>query len=1467
MKTIIFFPQINMKQNLLYKWAFALILAIVSFTSAFADTEVTSLDQLKAGISIKIYPYYKGGQASFALACGKDGSSLTSFSKACDGDEWTLEDAGTGCFYLKNELDCYWAYQDNSTNKALTCTIDKNSAVKVKITWDSKYNGVCFWNQKDGTGLNNLYNCNNLYNWYSSPSSYNSDTNTTFLVYLNLNSTEVSTEVDGIRYRLDTTDKTAEAYTNRKISGNIEIPEYVEHDNERFLVTSLNQNCFLDCSSLTSITLPNSITSLGDGCFENCSSLTSITLPNSITSLGDNCFKGCSSLTSITLPNSITSLAYHCFWKCSSLTSITLPSSITSLENYCFSECSSLTSITLPNGITSLGYGSFWGCSKLEGITLPSSITSLGNSCFKGCSSLTSITLPNGITSLGNNGFEGCCSLISIALPNNITSLSEECFKNCSSLTSINLPNNITSLGRGCFKGCTKISYIQIPSSFKTVGNDIFEGAMQEKAIVCQAQTPPAYEGTISNFIDSNIQLYVPSNVIDKYKNATPWNAAKCIQAIFTLPDEVSIVRQDSLKLKCVVNIAEYNLENPKWVSNNTAVASVKETTGVITTYKVGDAVITATATDGSGVSASTTVHVIPLFVSSLNITKELSLLQNNSQKLNVTLLPELADNKTLEWASDNEDVATVDQNGVVKGVNAGTANIIAKTTDGSNLSDTCKVTVNPIVIELSTKTINLQKDGTYTEQVVTITPDTYPNKTLNWKTLDASVATVASDGTITAVAPGVSTIRYSLQDDENVYADCKIIVYEKEVDNKEVVYVGGIYYILDNKNNTATVTSIYGGKNYSLDASQVAQVYSGTINIPETIVYDGKMYTVTAVGSYAFNCQNDLQSIYVPRTVTTVESNAAIKAENLNRVSVADQSQLVNIGSQAFQDCASLKRFTFEGSTTLMSSIDNAAFKNCKALETVKWMGESTIKSIGGSAFYGCSVLNNVELPNSVLSIGNSAFRYNSGLTEIHLSTSLNYIDEYAFGECGFSDITLPESLANIQAGAFINNEHLQKIALPEHLQGLGSAAFENNSALMSVTFRTNIETMTIGNNAFNLCPMLTKVYISSLKSFAQTNFNNAKANPANTSQHIYDAAGNEIINVVLPSGTKYVNNNAFNGCAYIESIEMPTTMDHLNDNIIMGCSALKDVYCYAETVPDFIGTEDPADMDDVFKQATLHVLNGKEAVYKADNWWGRFSNTEGCNAPVVVEKVTSIVLNQTEATLYVDDTMQLSATVAPTTAANKNVTWASSNDDVAMVTSDGFVLAVAEGEANITATAADGSGVTATCHIKVETKKAPVVTIVSIAFTESNVEIETGETKQLSVTYNPENATNKTLAWTSAKSAVATVDTEGNVTGVSEGKTIITAKTTDGSNKTINCIVTVTKATGIDGVSAEDMHIIVADRHLSVNGLADGEMLYIADIAGHTVYRGTNHEVDLPNCGVYIIKVKGQTVKLSVK
>ena len=166
---------------------------------------------------------------------------------------------------------------------------------------------------------------------------------------------------------------------------------------------------------------------------------------------------------------------------------------------------------------------------------------------------------------------------------------------------------------------------------------------------------------------------------------------------------------------------------------------------------------------------------------------------------------------------------------------------------------------------------------------------------------------------------------------------------------------------------------------------------------------------------------------------------------------------------------------------------------------------------------------------------------------------------------------------------------------------------------------------------------------------------------------------------------------------------------------------------------------------------------------------------------------EVSGVSLDKTEATINVGNTLTLNATVTPSTASNKNVIWSSSDTGVATVSSTGVVTGIGPGTATIAAMTVEG-GYTASCDVAVLQK------VESIELDRTELEMFIGGTPiTLAATVLPENSSDKSVTWTSSKSPIATVDSDGKVTAVSEGSTMITVRANDGSNVSATCMVTV--------------------------------------------------------------------------
>ena len=400
--------------------------------------------------------------------------------------------------------------------------------------------------------------------------------------------------VNGIEYTIASIDGTCSVSGYNGFGTDVVIPSSVDYRNRTFSVTSIGYEAFSNCSSLTSITIPESVTSIGsnafEGCrikrvtfncasveswfskmttlttvvlggsvtsigneaFSGCSSLTSINIPESVTSIGISAFEGCSSLTSITIPEGVTSIGGSAFYNCSSLTSITIPEGMTSIGDWAFSYCTSLTSITIPEGVTSIGIYAFNYCSSLTSITIPESVTSIGFYAFNYCSSLTSIIIPESVTSIGSEAFSGCrikhvtfncasvgswfskmTTLTTVVLGGSVTSIGISAFSGCSSLTSINIPESVKTIGPYAFYGCRSLTAITIPESVTRIYYGAFENCRSLTSISCLARIPPTIDiSAFDNDAYNFADLLVPQGTKDAYQAADGWKSFWFIKEI-----------------------------------------------------------------------------------------------------------------------------------------------------------------------------------------------------------------------------------------------------------------------------------------------------------------------------------------------------------------------------------------------------------------------------------------------------------------------------------------------------------------------------------------------------------------------------------------------------------------------------------------------------------------------------------------------------------------------------------------------------------------------------------------------------------------------------------------------------------------------------------------------------------------------------------------------------------------------
>ncbi|MGN0163756.1 MAG: Ig-like domain-containing protein, partial [Candidatus Ornithomonoglobus sp.] len=326
---------------------------------------------------------------------------------------------------------------------------------------------------------------------------------------------------------------------------------------------------------------------------------------------------------------------------------------------------------------------------------------------------------------------------------------------------------------------------------------------------------------------------------------------------------------------------------------------------------------------------------------------------------------------------------------------------------------------------------------------------------------------------------------------------------------------------------------------------------------------------------------------------------------------------------------------------------------------------------------------------------------------------------------------------------------------------------------------------------------PTVTSCYYDSQTSgCTDTGNGSPKTTSGMKNQLIYD--GWDFENIWAIDESELINDGypylqwAFNSSVKLTGI----TLDRTNAEIKMGETLTLTPTLEGENVEDIPLTWTSSDKE-IASVNTNGVVTGKNMGTAAITV-SCGSIKASCKVTVLdsTVKVTSVTLDKSDAGIVVNETVQLTASVLPEDATNKDITWTSTNTNIASVSSSGLVTGVAEGTAQIRAVSDSNSACYAVCDVTVAKQKIPVTGIeMNASPFGTPFEVNIGRTLILSPTVKPENATNKTIIWTSNDESIAKV-ANGVVTGVFEGTTTITATTADGGYSA-SCTVKVTKPT----------------------------------------------------------------------
>ena len=394
---------------------------------------------------------------------------------------------------------------------------------------------------------------------------------------------------------------------------------------------------------------------------------------------------------------------------------------------------------------------------------------------------------------------------------------------------------------------------------------------------------------------------------------------------------------------------------------------------------------------------------------------------------------------------------------------------------------------------------------------------------------------------------------------------------------------VDGIYYNYLEGNN---VEVTYRGDYYDNYDNE----YSGEVTIPSTVTYNGTTYSVTSIGEMAFAYCSSLTSITIPNSVTSIGGSAFSGCSSLTSITIPNS--VTSIGKYAFLGT---------GIYNDESNWENNGLyiDDCLIEAEISRSGAYTIKEntrlIGDHAFYWCTSLTSITIPNSVTSIGEEAFSGCEFLTSITIPNSVTSIGCRAFFGCSsVTSLTLGNNLTTIGRYAFSNLNALTSVtqkapSIEAYCQGqvsklLYDSAWLNDDAIRTIEINgekvadwvipssiTQIEDYTFYN-----CPSITSVALpNTITSIGKSAFENCISTAAITIPNKVTRIGARafskcpITDIIIPNNVTNIGGSAFSNCDKLGSLILGESVDSIGGGAFYGCRKLYDIYCYAPEPP----------------------------------------------------------------------------------------------------------------------------------------------------------------------------------------------------------------------------------------------------------------------------------------------------------